>query len=63
MYICPVCNKKFEKEEILVKHLSTCWKEKNLSHKSKDAPRSGDRVTRTVNKDIESFFNSFKSFK
>lgn len=60
MYICPVCNKKFEKEEILVKHLSACWKEKNPSHKSKDAPKSEDRVTRTVNEDIESFFDSLK---
>ncbi len=58
MYICPICKKEFKEEEKLVKHLSICWKEKNPYHKSKEAPRSENVVTRTINNDMENFFNS-----
>jgi DNA-directed RNA polymerase subunit RPC12/RpoP len=57
MYICPVCKKEFDVEEILVKHYLKCWKEKNLTHKSKPAPRSEDINTRTISDDIMNFFN------
>ena len=30
MYICPVCRKEFDVEEVLVKHYLKCWKEKNM---------------------------------
>ena len=60
MYICPTCNKPFDKEENLVKHIFKCWKEKNPHLKSKPAPRSEDVNTREVNNEIMSFFNSFK---
>ena len=53
MYICPICNRKFEKEEKLAKHFLPCWKENNPFHISKEAPR-------IVNDDIMNFFNSFK---
>lgn len=59
MYICPTCGKQFNLEEILVKHMSKCWREKNPAHKSKPAPRSEDINTRKVNTDILNFFNSF----
>ena len=60
MYICPTCNKSFEKEEILTKHFLKCWKEQHPYHKSKPAPRSEDINTSKVNEDILNFFNSFK---
>ena len=60
MYICPTCNQSFTTEEILVKHMSKCWKEKNSHVKSKPAPRSADINTREINNDIANFFNSFK---
>lgn len=60
MYICPICNRKFEKEEKLAKHFLPCWKENNPFHISKEAPRSKDIETRIVNDDIMNFFNSFK---
>ena len=60
MYICPTCNQEFATEEILVKHMSKCWKEKNSHLKSKPAPRSEDINTREINNDIANFFNSFK---
>lgn len=56
MYICPICEKRFVKEEKLVKHLSACWKEKNPYQVSKDAPRSQNIETRKINNDIINFF-------
>ena len=56
MFICPVCSKEFLKEENLVKHYLSCWKENNPNHKSKDAPRSKDIETRSVTEDIKTFF-------
>ena len=60
MYICPTCCKEFEKEDVLVKHLLKCWKDKNLNHKSKPAPRSSDVNIREVSDDIMDFFNLFQ---
>ena len=60
MYMCPTCNKPFDKEENLVKHMFKCWKEKNPCHKSKSAPRSEDINTREVNEDVMNFFASFQ---
>ena len=60
MYICPVCNKEFPTEDIVVKHYLKCWKEKHPHHKSKAAPLSEDRNTREVSADVTNFFNSFK---
>ena len=60
MYICPVCNQQFKKEQILIKHYLSCWKKENPHLRSKPAPRSEDINTREVNEDIENFFNSFK---
>jgi hypothetical protein len=60
MYICPTCNRFFNKEDILVKHMSKCWKDKNPHIHSKSAPRSEDVNIRKDNIDILNFFNSFK---
>lgn len=60
MYICPVCNKEFPTEDIVVKHYLKCWKEKNPHHKAKSAPCSKDINTREISADVENFFNSFK---
>ena len=60
MYICPVCNKQFKEEDILVKHYLSCWKKENPHLRSKPAPRSEDIHTREVNKEVEDFFNLFK---
>lgn len=60
MYICSVCEKKFDSKETLTKHFLKCWKEKNPNHKSKSAPRSEDINIREDNDDILNFFNSFK---
>ena len=60
MYICPVCNRQFKEEQVLVKHYLSCWKKENPHLRSKPAPRSEDINMREVNEDIENFFNSFK---
>ena len=60
MYICPVCNKQFKEENILVKHYLNCWKKENPHLRSKPAPRSEDINTREVYKEVEDFFNLFK---
>lgn len=60
MYICPACNKEIEKEDVLVKHFLKCWKDKNLNHQSKPAPRSEDINTREVSEDVMNFFASFQ---
>ena len=60
MYICPNCQKKIDKEDKLVKHLSHCWKEQHPGHVSKSAPRGEDKETRQVSDDILNFFNSFE---
>ena len=60
MYICPVCSKQCDTEDILVKHYNKCWREKNPTHKSKPAPHSEDINTREDNQGILDFFNSFK---
>ena len=60
MYICPTCGKQSKTEEILVKHMLKCWREKNPHVQSKSAPRSEDINTREMNKEVEDFFNLFK---
>ena len=59
MFICPTCNKTFDKEEVLVKHFLKCWKDKNPNHKSNSAPRSDDINTFEVNNEVANFFNLF----
>lgn len=59
MYVCPTCGKQFNKEDILIKHMSKCWREKNPHLRSKPAPRSEDINTREINDDILNFFSSF----
>jgi len=56
MFICPTCGKEFNTEELIQKHFLACWKEQHPYHKSKDAPRSEDIVTREINDDIINFF-------
>lgn len=60
MYICPVCCKGFEMEDIAVRHYLKCWKEKNLSHNSNSAPRSEDINTREDSDEITIFFEQFQ---
>ena len=60
MFVCPICNLKFNSEAVLVKHYSKCWREQNPHFQSKPAPRSEDINTREVSEDIANFFNSFK---
>ena len=60
MYICLTCCKEFEKEDVLVKHFLKCWKNKNLNHQSKPAPRSEDINTREVSENVMNFFTSFQ---
>ena len=61
MYICPTCNGQFSTEEILVKHMSKCWREKNPHLRSKPAPRSEDINTREINAELIDFFKEFKN--
>lgn len=60
IYICPTCNREFIEEEKLTKHFLSCWKKLHPNHISKEAPHSESIVTREVNDDIMSFFDSFK---
>ena len=59
MYICPICNREYEQEKFIVKHLAKCWKEEHPFQQSKSAPQSADISTREVDNDIMDFFNSF----
>jgi hypothetical protein len=59
MFICPICKREYEKEEMVVKCLSRCYREKHPNQKSKPAPKSEDITTREVSNDILTFFNSF----
>lgn len=59
MFVCPICNKEFESESKMVKHLSACWKELHPNHVSKEAPRGEDVVTRKINDSIANFFKGF----
>ena len=56
MFICPTCNKEFNKEDNMRSHLLSCWKEQHPYHKSKSAPRGENKITREVSDDIASFF-------
>lgn len=60
MYICPVCNRSFKTEDIIVKHYLKCWREEHPYHMSKEAPRSEDKVVKIVNDDIINFFNGLQ---
>ena len=59
MYICPICNQKFQTKEIIAKHSLQCWREHNLNYKSKSAPHSYT-TKQEINKDVMNFFASFK---
>lgn len=60
MFICPTCSKEFKTEEMIRSHFLSCWQEVHPYHKSKDAPRSADIVTREVNDDVMNFFKSLE---
>lgn len=60
MYICPVCNRKFNEEEKFIRHFLVCWREKNPFHISKEASRSENIEIKVVNEDVTNFFNSLK---
>lgn len=60
MYICPSCEREFSTEAGITKHLLQCWRDKNLNHRSKDAPRSEDINTREASDDVINFFASFQ---
>ena len=60
MYICPTCFKEFNTEQAIQKHFLACWKEQHPYHKSKDASRSKDIVTREINDDVINFFNALE---
>ncbi len=61
MFICPVCYKKFQTEELVKNHFMQCWKEQHPYHKSKDAPRSKNIETKEVNDDIMNFFEGLNN--
>lgn len=60
MYICPTCNKQYHTEEEIKKHSMACWRKVNPHYQSKAAPQGETIITKKVNNDILSFFNSFK---
>ena len=60
MYICPMCNQEFNKEENMRSHLLQCWKEQHPYYQSKTAPHSEDIETKEVNDDIMNFFKGLK---
>lgn len=60
MYICPICNKGFEKEESIAKHSLQCWRANNPNHKSKPAPHQCNTVKQEMSEDVADFFASFK---
>lgn len=60
MYICPICNRKCVSEEEIKKHSMACWRKANPHYKSKPAPQGETIVTKKVDNDILSFFNSLE---
>lgn len=63
MYVCPICNKEYPTEEAVAKCFLQCWKENNPIHKSKNAPRTEDRVERQCTQEIEDFFKGLEERK
>lgn len=63
MYICPTCNRQFNREEDVAAHFLKCWKDKNPNHKSKPAPRSDDIINRQMDDSIASFFEGLQLCK
>ena len=59
MYICPECKKEFKTEAVVVKHMSSCWREKHPYHKSKPAPHTTD-TKREVSDNVLLFFNELQ---
>ena len=49
MYICPICNEKFETEELITKHSLRCWREHNPNYKSQPAPCKGNITKQEIN--------------
>ena len=60
MYICPICNEKFQTKEIITRHSLQCWREHNSNYKSKPAPCKGNITKQEMNEDVMNFFASFK---
>lgn len=60
MYICPICNEKFETEELITKHSLRCWRKHNPNYKSQPAPCKGSITKQEINEDVMNFFSSFK---
>lgn len=61
MFICPTCFKEFNTEDAIRSHFLSCWQEQHPYHKSKDAPRSKNIVTREANDDVMNFFERIKN--
>ena len=59
MYLCPICKRQFETEDMMTKHSLKCWKEHNPNHKSKPAPRSENIEQITISESVQNFFASF----
>lgn len=56
MFICPTCSQGYENEAKFVKHYLFCWKKHNPQQKSKPAPRSATIETKTINEELQTFF-------
>jgi hypothetical protein len=59
MFICPVCKKQYEKDQDVAKCFLKCWKEQNPVHKSKNAPKSEDKIERQCEESVLNFFEKF----
>ena len=56
MYVCPICKREFEIEEMVAKHSLICWRELHPNRTSKPAPQGETIETREISKDIMAFF-------
>lgn len=60
MFYCPVCKKEYDNDAAVARCFLRCWSNSHSTHRSKNAPRTPDRVERICTPEIENFFNNLK---
>lgn len=59
-YLCPICKKEYKEEEKVAKCFLKCWKDTHGEVKSKNAPRSEDKITRQCGSEVFDFFEKIQ---
>lgn len=60
MFVCPICKKQYKEKEKVAKCFLKCWKDTHGEVKSKNAPRSEDKITRQCDSEVFNFFEKIQ---